>query len=122
VADDRSRARAPGGAGFDFEQFGRVLAQEFEGVAALDESEALGDQALELDRLDFGAVLFGLTLALRLLVEIELAFDAVDLAVEQVDERPQQIGQIVFEPRARQHDAQGLDRGVELAAGGIGLG
>src|SRR6202007_3023826 len=111
-----SAARPPGGAGFDLEQFGRVPAQEFEGVAAFDESEALGDQSLELYRLCLGAVLLGLTLALRLLVEIELAFDAVDLAVEQVDERPEEIGEIVFEPRAGQHDAQGLDRGVEVAA------
>jgi len=74
-----------------------MVAHEFERVAPLDQAEALGGQALELDRLDLGAVLFGLALALRLLVEIELAFDAGGLAVEQVDERPQQIGEIVLE-------------------------
>ena len=51
-----------------------------------------------------------------------VAFDAVDLAVEQVDERPQEIGEIVFEPGAGQHGAQGLDDCVELAADGIGFG
>ena len=56
--------------------------------------------------------------ALRLLVAIELALDAVDLAVEQVDERPQKIGEIVLEAGAGQHRAEGLDRGVELAADG----
>ena len=84
--------------------------------------EALGDQAFELDRFDLGAVLFGLAAALRLLVGVELALDAVGLAVEQVDERPQQIGEIVLEARAGQHGAEGLDHGVELAADGVGLG
>ena len=37
---------------------------------------------------------------------VELALDAVDLAVEQVDERPQQIGEIVLEARAGQHGAR----------------
>ena len=62
----------------DLEQFGGVVADEFEGVAALDQAEALGDQALELDRLDLGAVLLGLAAALRLLVDVELALDAVE--------------------------------------------
>jgi hypothetical protein len=83
--------------GSDLEQFGGVVAGEFEGVAPLDEAEALRDQALELDRFHLGAVLFGLALALRLLVDVELALDALGLAVEQVDERPQQIGEIVLE-------------------------
>jgi hypothetical protein len=39
------------------EQLGRVIAEELEGVAALDQANALGDQALDLDRLDLGAVL-----------------------------------------------------------------
>ena len=42
----------------------------------------------------FGAVLLGLAAALRLLVGVERAFDAVDLAVEQVDERPHQIADL----------------------------
>ena len=66
--------------------------------------------------------MLGLPLALGLFVEIELALDAVGLAVKEIDERPQQIGEIVLEPRAGQHDAQGLDSRVELAADGIGLG
>jgi hypothetical protein len=74
-----------------------MVAGELEGVAALDEAEALVDEALELDRLDLGAVLFGLSAALRLLVGIELALDAVGLAVEQVDERPQEVGEVVLE-------------------------
>jgi len=65
--------------------------------------------------------LLGLPLALGLLVEIELALDAVDLAVEQIDERPQQVGEILFEPCPGQHRAEGFDHGAELAADGVRL-
>jgi hypothetical protein len=37
-----------------------MVAHEFERVAPLDQAEALGGQALELDRLDLGAVLLEL--------------------------------------------------------------
>src|SRR3984893_16092266 len=47
--------------------------------------------------------------ALRVCGGVELALDAVGLAVEQVDERPEEIGEIVLEARARQHGAEGLD-------------
>jgi hypothetical protein len=103
-------------------QFSCMVADEFESVAALDQADALIDQAFELDRLDLGAVLLGLAAALRLLIAVEFALDAVELAVEQVDERPQQIIEIVLEPRAGQHGAQRLDRIVELALHGIGFG
>ena len=122
VIDHGSGARTPDGAGGDLEQLGRVIAGEFESVAPFDQAQALGDQAFELDRLDFGAVLLGLAAALRLLVGVEVAFDAVGLAVKQVDERPEKIGEIVFEARAGQHGAEGLDRGCELAAHGVGFG
>jgi hypothetical protein len=122
VIDHGSGARPPGGADGDVIEFGRVVAQEFKRVAPLDEAEALGDEAFELDRFHFGAVLLGLAAPLRLFVEIELALDAVDLAVEEVDERPEKIGEIVLEPRARQHGGEGLDGGVELAAHGVGFG
>jgi hypothetical protein len=75
-----------------------------------------------LDRLDLGAVLFGLAAALHLLDAVELGLDAVDLAVEQVDERLQQIGEIGFEPGAGQHRVEGLDHGLELAAGSFVVG
>ena len=65
--------------------------------------------------------MLGLPLALGLLVEIELALDAVDLAVEQIDERPQQVGEILFEPCPGQHRAERFHHGAELAADGIGL-
>jgi hypothetical protein len=72
-----------------------MVAGEFEGVAPFDQADALIDQALE-----------------------ELALDAVELAVEQVDERPQQIGEIVLDAGAGQHGAQRFDRIVELGLHG----
>ena len=99
-----------------------MVAEEFESVAPLDQALALVDQAFELDRLDLGAVLLGLRAALRLLVAIELGLDAAGLAVEEVDKRPQEIGEIVFEPGAGQHRVEGLDDGLELPAGGLRLG
>src|ERR1700738_4861027 len=112
---DPARGRSDG-AGRDFEQFGGVIAREFERVAAFGEAQSLVDETLELNRLYFGAVLFGLAAALRLFVDVELALDAVGLAVEQVDERPQQIGEILLEARAGEHGAEAFDHGIELAA------
>jgi hypothetical protein len=88
---------------------GGLVAHQFEGVAAFDERLSLGNQAFQFDRLDLGAVLFGLEAALRLLVDIEFAFDSVASAVEEVDGRPEEIGEIGFEPRV----FQGRDQGVE---------
>src|SRR5665213_1612593 len=98
-----------------------MLAEEFEGVAPFDQADALTDQAFELDRFDLGAVLFVLALALRLLVAVELAFDAVDLAMEQIHERPEQVVEIVLEPRVVEHGAEGADRRVEMLLGGVGF-
>ena len=122
MVDGRSGTGLPGGTGRHREELGGVLAEELEGVAALDQTDALGDQAFELDRLDLGAVLFGLASALRLLVGVQLALDAVDLAVKEVDERPEKIGEIVLEAGAGQHGAEALDHGVELGLDGAGLG
>jgi hypothetical protein len=72
----------PGRAGARLEQLGRMVAYELEGVAPLDEGQALGDQAFELDRLDLGAVLFALGAALGVLVVVEVALDPVDRAME----------------------------------------
>jgi hypothetical protein len=123
VIDHGSGARAPDGSGRNLEQLGGVVAHEFEGVATLDKAHALVDEPIELDRLDLGAVLFGLAAPLRLLVDIELALDAVGLAVKQVDEGPEEVADIVLEPRVRQHGAETLDHAAELgAASGSGNG
>ena len=56
----------------------------------------LGDQAFQLDGADFPTVLLGLRAALAVLVVIELALHASRLAVEQIGQRPQEIGNIRF--------------------------
>jgi hypothetical protein len=99
VIDHRPGARAPGGTGRSLVELGRVVAEELEGVAALDQSDALADQLLELYGFDLGAVLLELAAALRLFVGVELALDAIGLAVEEVDKRPKQVGEIALDPR-----------------------
>ncbi len=75
-----------------------LVAHQLEGVAALDERLPLGNQALEFDGLDLGAILLALAPALCLLVVVELAGDAVGGAVEDVRGRPQQVFKIGLEP------------------------
>jgi hypothetical protein len=55
---------------------------------------------------------------LRLLVVVELALYAVDGAVEEIDDRPEQVLEIGFETRV----AQGRDQGVEDVCDGAGHG
>src|SRR6202040_3403626 len=105
----RSGAWTPGGAGLDFEALGGLVTKELHAVAALDQRDAFGGDTLQFDRSHFRAVLLALTFALRLLVIVELALDAVDGAVKEVDGRPEQIFEVRFEPRI----AQGRDQGVE---------
>jgi hypothetical protein len=59
----------------------------------------LRDETLEIDRADFGTFLFGLGATLRDLVVVEIARDAIGLAVKEIDQRPEKIGQIGFEAR-----------------------
>ena len=83
-------------------------------VAPFEEVLALVEQPFEFDRLELGAVLLGLAAPLRLLVVVEIALDAVDLAVEEVDDRPEQVGQIFLEARVGQHRAEGVEDFGEL--------
>ncbi len=91
--------RPPGRAGDLFVTVGGGVAEGFDAVAAVEEHFAVGEQALEFDRADFGAVLFALAALLGVLVVVELALDAVDGAMEGVDHRPEQIVQVGFEAR-----------------------
>ena len=69
--------------------FGGLIAHKFEGVAAFDEAEAFGGGLFEGDRVDFGAVLFGLQAPLVELVAVEFAFHALRGAMEDIDGRPE---------------------------------
>ena len=87
------------GAGLGRIEIGEMVAEEFEGVAALGQRQPLRDQSLQFDRTNFRAVLFGLRATLRGFIVVEIAADALRLAVEEVDEGPEQIGKIGLEPR-----------------------
>jgi len=115
-ADHRPRARAPGGAGVLLEVLGRAVPEELAGVAALDEREALGEEAFQLDGADLGAVLLALGALLVRFVVVELAADAVDAAMEEVHQRPEKVGQVGLEARL----AEAGDECVEDVGDGAG--
>ena len=82
--------------GVTLEMLGGLVAHQFEGVAAFKQRLTLGDEALELDRLDLGSILFALQPLLAKLVFIELAFDPIGRAMEQIDRTPQQLLEVWF--------------------------
>ena len=57
----------------DLKTLDGLIAEQFEAIAAFDQRDAFGRQALEFDRSHFRAILLALALALRLLVVVELA-------------------------------------------------
>ncbi len=81
---------------------GGAVAEHLESAAALQDRQALGDQALKLDGADFRAVLLGLRAALAIFVGVKLALHALGLAMEQIGERPEKICKIGLEPRVRE--------------------
>ena len=91
------------------EQVCGLVAHDLEGVASFDQRQPLGQQPLQLDRSDFRAVLVLLAAPLCLLVRVELAFDPVGGAVEQVDGGPEQVFQVGLEAGV----GKGGDEGVE---------
>ena len=111
----------------DLKVFDGLIAEEFQAIAALDQRDALGRQALEFDRSHFGAILLALAFALGLLVVVELAFDPVRGAVEEIDGRPEQILEVGFEPGVVQRGDQGVEDVGDCASdiilpSGSGLG
>jgi len=85
---ERPGARAPGAAGDGLEGLGGGVAERFEGVAAFDQTDALGGQALELDGAHLATVLFGLGTPLGLLVGVQRPVERADAAVESADDGP----------------------------------
>jgi hypothetical protein len=58
---------------------GRLVVEVFQDVASLDQCHALGGEAFQFDRADFGAILVPLAALLRLFVAVEFALDALTL-------------------------------------------
>ena len=104
------------------EEFGGHVREDVEGVALLDQADAFGGQAFELDGSDFGAVLFVLAAALQILVVVEPALRAVSGAVEEVDDGPEQFLDVGLEAcvrEGRNHGVEDVDEGrlCDLAVG-----
>ena len=116
MVDPGAGARAPGRAGMALEGLGCVVAKELHAVAALDQRLPFGDKALELHRADLRAVLFLLAAPLRLLIVVELALEAGNRAVEEIDGRPEQLFEVGLEASV----AQCGDEGVEDVGDGAG--
>ena len=93
----------------DFKPFDGLIAEQFQAVAALDQCDAFGRQALKFDRSYFRAILLALALALGLFVVVQLPANAVSGAVKEIDRRPKQIRKVGFEPCV----IQGGDQSVE---------
>jgi hypothetical protein len=122
VVDERPRARPPGRTGVALEQLDGLVAEELHHVAPLDQGQALRGQALKFDRADLGTVLFPLALPLRLLVVVEVALDAADGAVKEVDRRPQQIFEVGFEACVGERGDKRIENVGDGAADGLGFG
>lgn len=80
---------------------------------------ALRDETLAFDRADFVPLLLDLRTALRDLVVVEIARDAIGFAVKEIDQRSEKIGQVGFETRIGKEVRQGLDDGFESERRGV---
>ena len=93
----------------EFESVGREIAQGLVRVATFDQRQPLGQEPFQLDRLHFGPVLLTLAALLRLFVVVELALDAADGAVEDVDDAPEQVFQVGLEAGVLQGGGEGVE-------------
>jgi len=84
------------------------VAKEFQGVAPFHQRQPLGDEALQFDRADFGAVLFALAELLGGFVVVESALHAIDGAVKEIDRRPEQTFEVGFKAGVGQRHHEGI--------------
>ena len=87
----------PGRSSVPGEVVGGLIAEVFHAVAPLDQHHALGGEALQFDRADFGTILVALAVLLRLFVVVEFAIDTLVGAVEKIDGRPEEILEVGFD-------------------------
>ena len=104
------------------ELVGGLVAEELHAVAAFDERQPFGKQALEFDRANLRAVLLLLAALLGVRIVIELALHALGGAVEEVDRRPQQIFEVRFEAGVAERRDQRVEDVGHGPAGGGGFG
>lgn len=96
VIDLRSSPWAPGRTDLVLVMLGREVAHQFERVPAFDQGLPFSGQALEFARLDLRSVLLACDPTLALLIVVELALDAQDGPMEEIDHGPQQFVKIGF--------------------------
>ena len=121
VVDLGSRSRSPEGTGVAFVVEGGLVAKELHRVAALDGALPFAGEPLEFDGADFRAVLFLLPALLRLLVGVEVTFDPVDGAVEEIDRGPEEVVEVGLEARVRQRRNEGVKNVGDRAGGERGV-
>jgi len=94
------------------------LAEELDGVAAFDESQALCQQAFELDRADFRAVLLLLAALLGALVVVEFALDPANAAnaADAASAKPSTQSRLAFFPIESPSSVRLLDRRCQHSA------
>ncbi len=122
VIDLQSQTRSPGRASLGRMHVGEMVAEEFEGVAALRQGQPLSDQSLQLDRTNFRAVRFGMRTTLRGFIVVEIAANAIRLAVGKIHEGPEEVGKIGLQPRVEEKPRQGFDNGFERQSRCVGGG
>ena len=119
---DRSGAGSPGRTGVALEALGGLIAKE---LHALRRSISVRPSAVRrsssTERTSEPSCSRWLLL-LRLLVVVELASDAVDRAVEQIDRRPEQVFEVGFEARVAQSRDQGVEDVGDSARDGVAFG
>ncbi len=120
--DETAVARMPRRAGMGAIEIAGHVTHQFVGIAPFDQRQPLGQQSLQFDRSDLGAILLTLRSALRLLVVVEFAFDPLGGAVEQVDRRPEQIVEIRFQPRIGKRADQRIEDVGDGASDAVALG
>ena len=124
MVDEVARAGTPGRAGLDLEALGGEVAHRLEHRALLEDGLALGNKPFEFDGAHLGAVLFGLRLLLPVFIIVELTLHAGGLFVEEIGERPQQIGDVGFEAGVAEGPGEDVEqvghRAFEEAAFGQG--
>ncbi|MEY9796384.1 hypothetical protein ABH984_004399 [Bradyrhizobium ottawaense] len=116
MVDPRPVARPPDGMGVAFELVGGLVAHQLEGVASLDQCLTFRRQALQFDGFHLAAVLFALGALLGQFIAVELSFDPVAGAVEDVHRRPEQVLEVGLKTGIGQLHHEGIED-VDDAAG-----
>ena len=119
MVDEASGAGTPGRAGLGLIALRGEVADVLESFTALDVALSLGDEGLQFDRADFGAVLLFLRALLPVFIVFELALNAGGFFVEEIGEAPEQIGEVGFEAGVLESPGKDVE---QVRDGGLAAG